>query len=68
MKSRFNSIYSTTRYDRKIGVLRKEDYVFMRQCLERYLVHLQLQKTDNSMEIDALKVFFIKLDHTINRL
>lgn len=68
MKSRFNSIYSTTRYDRKIGVLRKEDYVFMRQCLERYLVHLQLQNTDNSAEIDSLKVFFIKLDHTIKRL
>ena len=68
MKSGFNPIYSTTRYDRKIGVLRKEDYVFMRQCLERYLVHLQLQNTDNSAEIDALKVFFIKLDHTINRL
>ncbi len=68
MKSRFNSIYSTTRYDRKIGVLRKEDYVFMRQCLERYLVYLQSQDTDNSVEIDALKVFFIKLDHTINRL
>ena len=68
MKSRFNPIYSTTRYDRKIGVLRKEDYVFMRQCLERYLVHLQLQNTDNSAEIDSLKVFFIKLDHTINRL
>lgn len=68
MKIRFNSIYSTTRYDRKIGVLRKEDYVFMRQCLERYLVHLQFQNTDNSAEIDALKVFFIKLDHTIKRL
>ena len=68
MKSRFNSIYSTTRYDRKIGVLRKEDYVFMRQCLERYLVYLQSQDTDNSVEIDVLKVFFIKLDHTINRL
>ena len=68
MKGRFNPIYSTTRYDRKIGVLRKEDYVFMRQCLEQYLVHLQSQDTDNSVEIDALKVFFIKLDHTINRL
>ena len=68
MKSRFNSIYSTTRYDRKIGVLRKEDYFFMRQCLERYLIYLQSQSIDNSMEIDALKVFFIKLDHTIKRL
>ena len=68
MKSRFNSIYSTTRYDRKIGVLRKEDYVFMRQCLERYLIYLQSQSIDNSIEIDALKVFFIKLDHTIKRL
>lgn len=68
MKIGFNPIYSTTRYDRKIGVLRKEDYVFIRQCLERYLVHLQLQDTDNSVEIDALKLFFIKLDHTINRL
>ncbi len=37
-------------------------------ALSGILLHLQLQNTDNSMEIDALKVFFIKLDHTINRL
>ena len=61
-------LFSTVYYNRKIGVLRKEDYIFMRECLEQHLIHLQSQDADKSIEIDELKVFFIKLDHTINRL
>jgi len=61
-------MYATGYYSRNIGVLRKQDYVFIKECLENYLAHLQSQNTDNSVEIDDLKVFFIKLDHTINRL
>ena len=49
-------------------MLRKEDYIYMRECLEHHLDFLQSQTIDKSIEIDELKVFFIKLDHTINRL
>jgi len=61
-------MFATGYYSRNIGVLRKQDYVFIKECLEDYLAHLQSQDADNSILIDELKVFFIKLDHTINRL
>jgi hypothetical protein len=61
-------LYATGYYNRKIGMLRKEDYIYMRECLEHHLDFLQSQTIDKSIEIDELKVFFIKLDHTINRL
>ena len=61
-------LYSTGYYSRNIGMLRKEDYVFIRESLENYLAYLQSQSIDKSIEIDELKTFFIKLDHTISRL
>jgi len=61
-------IYGTVIYNRNKGVLRKEDYVFMRECLEKYLEYMQLSDFDHSQQIDDLKQLFIKLDHTINRL
>lgn len=61
-------LYSTGYYSRNIGMLRKEDYVFIREILENYLAYLQSQSIDKSIEIDELKTFFIKLDHTIARL
>lgn len=63
-----NRLYRTISYDRQKGVLRKEDYLFMRECLEKHLENIQLSNDDYAREIDALKVLFIKLDHTINRL
>lgn len=61
-------VYSTIAYSRNKGVLRKEDYIFMRECLEKHLENMQLSNDDLAREIDTLKVLFIKLDHTINRL
>ena len=61
-------VYSTIAYTRNKGVLRKEDYIFMRECLEKQLQYMQLSDEDLALEIDTLKVLFIKLDHTINRL
>ena len=61
-------LYATGYYSRNIGMLRKEDYVYIRNCLEQHLLYLQSQSIDKSIEIDESKVFFIKLDHTINRL
>ena len=61
-------VYSTIAYSRNKGVLRKEDYIFMRECLEKYLEYMQLSDFDYSQQIDDLKQLFIKLDHTINRL
>lgn len=61
-------IYGTVLYNRNKGVLRKEDYIFMRECLEKHLENMQLSNDDLDREIDTLKVLFIKLDHTINRL
>jgi hypothetical protein len=61
-------LYATGYYSRNIGMLRKEDYVFMRECLEKHLENIQLSNDDNAREIDSLKVLFIRLDHTISRL
>ena len=61
-------VYSTIAYSRSKGVLRKEDYIFMRECLEKHLENMQLSDFDYSQQIDDLKQLFIKLDHTINRL
>jgi hypothetical protein len=61
-------LYRTVGYNRNKGVLRKEDYVFIRDCLEKHLENMQLSNDGLSREIDQLKVLFIKLDHTIGRL
>lgn len=50
------------------GVLLKSDYVFMLASLESYLGHIQGLGTDNYEEIYELKLFFIKLNHQIQRL
>lgn len=61
-------IWRTTVYDRKIGSLDKSDYFFIRESLEKYLDQIRELETDNHEEIDQLKLFFIKLDHHIDRL
>ena len=61
-------IYATGYYSRNIGMLRKEDYIFIRENLEKHLENMQLSNLDFAREIDELKVFFIKLDHAISRL
>lgn len=61
-------LYATGYYSRNIGMLRKEDYIFIRENLEKHLENMQLSNSDYSKEIDELKVFFIKLDHAISRL
>ena len=66
--TRLRHLYATTSYNRKIGVLVKDDYLFMRECLENYLEYIQGLDIDNHDEIDILKILFIKLDHHINRL
>ena len=66
--TRQSYLYSTIAYSRNKGVLRKEDYIFIRECLEKYLEYMQLSDFDYSQQIDDLKQLFIKLDHTINRL
>ena len=61
-------VWRTAFYNRNIGVLHKSDYVFMRDCLEKYLWEIQQLDIDNYEEIDQLKLLFIKLDHHIDRL
>lgn len=61
-------LYRTVSYNRNKGVLLKDDYIFIREFLEKHLENMQLSNEDYSIEIDQLKVLFIKLDHTIARL
>lgn len=61
-------IYRTTSYDRKKGVLTKDDYVYIRDLLENVLIQLQESELDNDEEITKLKILFIRLDHHIDRL
>ena len=62
-------VYSTIAYSRNKGVLRKEDYIFMRECLENYLEKIQQDfDQENDQEIMQIKLLFIKLDHHIDRL
>lgn len=58
-------IYKTVNYNRKIGVLLKDDYLFVRDLLERQLLEMQKLEIDNHDEIDRLKLLFIKIDHKI---
>ena len=53
-------LYRTVSYNRNKGVLLKEDYIFIRQCLEKHLKNMQLSNEDYSIEIDQLKVLFIR--------
>ena len=61
-------IWRTTSYNRNIGSLDKSDYIFIRESLEKYLDQIRELEIDNHEEIDQLKLFFIKLDHHIDRL
>ncbi|AMN01579.1 TPA: hypothetical protein JI136_04015 [Acinetobacter baumannii] len=65
---RQNPIWRTVLYDRNIGSLNKKDYEFIRNSLENYLSYLQSIPINNHDEIDKLKIFFIKLDHHIDRM
>ncbi|ENV82830.1 hypothetical protein F941_01596 [Acinetobacter bouvetii DSM 14964 = CIP 107468] len=58
-------IYKPVSYDRKKGVLTKDDYVYMRDLLETVLQESDL---DHDEEITKLKILFIRLDHHIDRL
>ena len=60
-------LYRTASYDRKKGVLTKDDYVYMRDLLETVLVQLQESDLDHDEEITKLKILFIRLDHHIAR-
>ena len=61
-------IYKTVSYDRKIGVLTREDYSYVRDLLEIALEQLQNSDLDKDSEIDRLKQFFIKFDHHVERM
>jgi len=61
-------IYKTVNYDRKKGVLTKDDYMYMRDLLETALEQLQNSDLDKDAEIDRLKQFFIKFDHHVDRM
>jgi hypothetical protein len=61
-------LFKTVNYDRKIGVLTREDYSYMRDLLETALEQLQNSDLDKDSEIDRLKQFFIKFDHHVERL
>ena len=61
-------MFKTVNYDRKIGVLTREDYSYMRDLLETALEQLQNSDLDKDSEIDRLKQFFIKFDHHVEHM
>jgi len=61
-------LFKTVNYDRKIGILTREDYSYMRDLLETALEQLQNSELDKDSEIDRLKQFFIKFDHHVDRM
>ena len=65
---RKNPIYRTTTYDRKIGQLRKEDYLKIRQDLNLYLEKQQSIDTTTNDEINDLKTLIWKVDHQAERM
>lgn len=65
---RKNPIYRTTTYDRKIGQLRKEDYLKIRQVLNLYLEEQQSIDTTTNDEINDLKTLIWKVDHQAERM
>ncbi|MDD2946257.1 MAG: hypothetical protein PHG15_10825 [Acinetobacter sp.] len=65
---RKNPIYRTTTYDRKVGQLRKEDYLKIRQVLNLYLEKQQSIDTTTNDEINDLKTLIWKVDHQAERM
>ncbi|HGW3827932.1 MULTISPECIES: hypothetical protein [Acinetobacter] len=65
---RKNPIYRTTTYDRKVGQLRKEDYLKIRQILNLYLEEQQSIDTTTNDEINDLKTLIWKVDHQAERM
>ena len=61
-------IYKTVSYNRKIGTLNKQDFLYMRDLLERQLVTLQESDVDHDLDITELKLFFIRFDHHIQMM
>jgi hypothetical protein len=65
---RKNYTYITTSYDRKIGQLRKDDYLKIKQIIDLYLEDIQGIDTTTNDEINDLKTLVWKVDHQIERL
>ena len=61
-------LYKTVSYDGKEYFITKDDYVYMRDLLERQLVTLQESDVDHDLEITELKLFFIRFDHHIQMM
>ena len=60
-------LYKSVSYDRKKGVLTRDDFIYMRDLLENVLVQMQESDLDHDEEITKLKILFIRLDHHIAR-
>lgn len=68
MNYRKNPIYRSVVYDRKIGQLRKEDYLKIKQILDLYLADIQDADTTKNDEINDLKTLIWKVNHQNERL
>jgi len=68
MNYRKNPIYRTIVYDRKVGQLRKEDYLKIKKILDLYLENVQDIDTTTNDEINDLKTLIWKVEHQVERL
>jgi len=68
MNYRKNPSYQSVTYDRKIGQLRKEDYLKIKQVLDLHLKDIQSSSTATNDEINGLKTLVWKVNHQAERL
>lgn len=65
MSYRKNAVYRTIVYDRKVGQLRKEDYLKIKKILDLYLEHIQSNDVTTNNELNDLKTLIWKVEHQV---
>ncbi len=65
---RRNALHASVNYDRRIGVLRKDDYTRIQFVLEGYLEKIQDSDETTNEEINDLKTLIWKVNHQLEKM